>query len=133
MNWSIISLPRFIMLIGVIFISIYSISCKSGVTVEKVEDAIKAKLPIGSSKEEVLKFIETTSFESLKFETPFQVPANEIREATPDVGNKSKECIGAWIPNVEKGLFTVRSISVAFCFDENQKFIDYKVRKLSGV
>jgi hypothetical protein len=133
MRWSKFSLSNVSKCI-VMSLLILLIGCKSqsGVTVELVEETIKSKVPIGSTKEEVLQFIKTSSFKSLKFDSPFQV--GDIKEANPEADERTKECLAAWIDDVEKNFITGEGagISVVFCFDENQKLVGKKIRKVYG-
>ncbi len=134
MNWSKFSLSPVSSCIAMSLLLLLSgCKSKSGVTVEMVEEDIKSKVPIGSTKEEVSQFFKTSSFKSLKFDAPFQV--DNIKEANPEADEKTKECIAAWIDDVEKDFITGKGagISVVFCFDENQKLVGYKTRKVYGI
>jgi hypothetical protein len=118
------------------------ISChKSGVTVEKVEEAIKTEVPIGSSREDALKFLDSYAFGQYRFnrgqvidliDNPENLSMLLEYDNFDDKPKKLKDLlgglVGAAILDVEGDPLTQTDIVLRVYFDKNGRLIDYTVK-----
>ncbi len=91
------------------------------VTIREMEEAIKRELPLGSSKAQVIAFLDAKRIHH------GEIILSKYESEYPDNGVE-KRLIFASIPKVRKVLFMEWGIHMSFRFDENDRLIDYRVR-----
>lgn len=140
MSKDVASITSMNILVGLLLLSF--ISChKSGVTVEKVEEAIKTEVPIGSSREDALKFLDSYAFGQYRFKRgqvidlindPNSLSMLLEYDNFDDKPKKLKDrlggLVGAAILDVERDPLTHTDIVLRLYFDKNGGLIDYTVK-----
>jgi hypothetical protein len=140
MSKDVSSITSMNILVGLLLLGL--ISChKSGVTVEKVEEAIKTEVPVGSSKEHALEFLDSYTFGQYRFkrsefidliDNPENLSMLLEYDNSDDKPNRLKDrlggLVGAAILDVERDPLTHTDIVLRLYFDKSGRFIDYTVK-----
>ena len=117
-------------------------SCKGSaltVTMEKIDEAIRKELPIGSNKSQALEFLDSYAINSLKFDhSDFRddpelisllIEYDNFDDKPKKLSKNLKGIIEGAIYRVEHDSFTSTSILVRFYFDNDENLIDYTLKK----
>lgn len=141
MNKEIASISSLLSILLSILLLGFSSCHRSGVTVEKVEEAIKKEIPSGSSKEHALEFLDSYTFGQYRFkrseftdliDNPENLSMLMEYDNFDDKPKKLKDrlggLVGAAILDVERDPLTRTDIVLRLYFDKNGRLIDYTVK-----
>lgn len=91
------------------------ISCTP--TIDQIESQIKKEIPIGSSKTQVIAFLESHSYEHSAY-------------YKPELYYEKNKTINASTPRKSYGILTEGKIYMTLMFDQNDKLVNYKVEEI---
>jgi hypothetical protein len=110
---------------------------RTGPTVEEVQKAVTSELPLGSSVDEVRKFLHSKAFNTKRFINSAYYKDPEILSMVLNSSSRDLKAIelkgtlkgylSGTIPDVERDIFNQHHIVASFYFGENERLIYEKV------
>lgn len=117
--------PFLILFLGLDIVLLFLVPTNScggkRVTVREIEAAIKRESPLGSTKTEVIAFLDKNRIGH----SDLLVANGRTSEYQDD---EVKRLINASIPKVKHTFFAEWGIFMSFRFDESDRLVDYRVR-----
>lgn len=121
-----------------LLVLVHGCSAKRVVTVDQVKEIVGSKVFIGSSKEEVVAFVEALRIDSLRV-THSEGAAELLRydnfddEKKNALGDKLDSFYDAAIRDIAPSTTTFEAvIKMRFYFDENRKLLDCTIKEDGG-
>lgn len=103
----------------------------SRVTVEQIEQLIKAELPSGATKSQVVAFLNAHQISHSDYVEHHEKGIDFDDKKLDGKRHRIKMYIVATIPNVRRWSFFAHQIYMKFYFDEEGNLVDYIVRERS--